>query len=335
LGIFRVFCQTLISSLPPFESPHRNFETLQNIMEEITSEVSKIQSTLHSSRSQLRLVETGAKKAISLEVDSLRCSLKNGHNRVEHTTTQVRSFLSQIEDIDNSTSVDLKSQVVWLHDNLQVIVSDLDAAKAKADSSIRCTEQFRYKVMDVGQEVDSSSNKLTEFLNDAAKLEAQARSSLTSSQSMLEYAQAQIRRKEQEIREKIAEAASKRLRRKQLENDLANKREQIARAERERQERKEQAIASAVCTSLVFLTASIHFTNAEKGLGLLGILGAPFTGGASLALTVGAGGVAGYVIYQPSSYWKRHEDSLDADTKPAEWTTFGRKLTYTVILSVV
>jgi hypothetical protein len=65
---------------------------------------------------------------------------------------------------------------------------------------------------------------------------------------MLEYAHSQIRRKEQEIRDKTAEAASKRLRKKQLETDLGNKRAQIARAEQERKDRKEQAIASAVCS---------------------------------------------------------------------------------------
>jgi chromosome segregation ATPase len=217
-------------------------------MEEITSEVSRIQQTLHSSRSQLQVLETSAKNAISSEVDGIRFSLKNGDSRVEHVTTQVRSFLSQIEYVNDSTSVDLKPQMIWLRDNLQVIVSDLDAAKAKADSSIECTEKYSYKVMDVGEEVDSASYKLTEYHEEAAKLEEQAKSSLSSSQSMLEHAQSQIKRKEQEIKEKTAEAASKRQRKKQLEADLQNKREQIARAERERKDRKEQAIASAVCS---------------------------------------------------------------------------------------
>jgi hypothetical protein len=110
--------QAHISSLPSFDTTYRNFDALQIIMEETTSEVGKIQSTLLSSRSQLRLVETGAQKAISSEVDGLRSSLKTGDNRVEHTTTQVRSFLSQIEDVDDPTLVDLNSQMIWLRDNL-------------------------------------------------------------------------------------------------------------------------------------------------------------------------------------------------------------------------
>jgi hypothetical protein len=262
-------------------------------MEEITSEVGKIENNLHSSRRQLQTLEKSAKKSISSEVDGIRSSLKNGDTRVEYVTTQVRSFLSQIEYVDNvSTAVDMKPQMLWLRDNLQVIVSDLDAAKAKADSSIKCTEQYSYKVMDVGEEVDSSSNKLTEYHDEAAKLEEQAKSSLSSSESMLKKTQSTIERKEKEIKDKTAEAASKRQRKTQLEADLENNRQQVARAERERKDRKEQAIAGVVCC-WYFSSRVVHFTNNEEGLGVLGVLAAPFTGGASLALTLGAGGLAG------------------------------------------
>ncbi|KAH8590060.1 hypothetical protein B0O99DRAFT_655118 [Bisporella sp. PMI_857] len=245
-------------------------------MEEITGEVSKIENGLHSSRYQLQTLETSAKGSISSEVDGLRSSLKNGDSRAEYVTDQMRSFFSQIQYInDVSTVVDIKPQMLWLHENLQVIVSDLDAAKAKADSSIKCTEKYSYEVMDVGEEVTSNSNKLTEYHDKVAKLEEQAKSSLSSSEIMLEYTQSQIERKEREIKEKMAEAVSKRRRKTQLETDLENKRQQVAHSERERKDRKEQAIVGV-------------------GLGVFGIIAAPFTGGASLALTVGGGGLAGY-----------------------------------------
>ncbi|KIM96600.1 hypothetical protein OIDMADRAFT_148393 [Oidiodendron maius Zn] len=251
-------------------------------MEEITSKVTEIENCLHSSRCQLQTLETSAKKSISSEVDGIQSSLKNGYNRVEYIMTQVGSFLSQIEYVnDASTSVDMKPQVLWLHNNLQVIVSDLDIAKAKADSSIKCTEVYSYKVMDVGEEVDSSSNKLTEYQNEVVKLEGQAKLLMSTSETMLEYTRSQIECKEGEIREKTTEAASKRQSKTRLENDLEKNRQKAARAERERKDRKEQAIAGV-------------FTKSEEGLGVLGILAAPLTGGASLALTVGATGLAGY-----------------------------------------
>jgi len=245
-------------------------------MEEITSEVGKIQNSLHVSRRELQTLETSAKISISSEVDGIRSSLKNGDTRVEHVTAQVRSFLSQIEYTNEaSTSVNIAPQMLWLHENLQVIVGDLDAAKAKADNSIRCTGQYSYKVMDVGEEVDAYSSKLTEYQDEAAKFAAQAKSSLSASESILEYTQSQIQRKEEEIRVKTSEVASKRLRKTQLEADIERKRQAAARADRERKGRKEQAIAGT-------------------GLAVFGILAAPFTAGASLVLTAGAGGVAGY-----------------------------------------
>lgn len=275
-------------------------------MEEITSKVTEIENCLHSSRCQLQTLETSAKKSISLEVDGIQSSLKNGYNRVEHIMTQVGSFLSQIEYVnDASTSVDMKPQVLWLHDNLQVIVSDLDTAKAKADSSIKCTELYSYKVMDVGEEVDSSSNKLTEYQNEVVKLEGQAKSLMSTSETMLEYARSQIECKEREIREKTTEAASKQQSKTRLENDLEKNRQQAARAERERKDRKEQAIAGVVCSCHIPSNLA-QFTKSDEGLGVLGILAAPLTGGASLALTVGATGLAGYgiLIYSMRMAWQ-------------------------------
>lgn len=217
-------------------------------MEEITSKVSKIENSLHSSRHQLQVLETSAKKSISPEVDGIRSHLKKGDSRVEYVAAQVRLFLSQIECPDDiSTSVDVKPQMVWLRDNLQVIANDLDSAKDKAASSIKFTENYSYKVMDVGEEVDGSSYKLTEYHHKAAKLEEQSKSSLSWSEGKFKQTQSQIKYIEQKIGKKSIEAASKRVRKTQLETDLENARQQVARSERKRKHRKEDAIAGVVC----------------------------------------------------------------------------------------
>lgn len=262
-------------------------------MNNITSEVSQIETSLHSSRRQLQTLESSAKKSISSEVDGIRTALKNGDTRAENVTTQMRSFLTQVEHTDDAdATVDMKPQMLWLRERLDVIVRDLDATKACADSAITCTESYTYKVMDVAEEVDANRNKLTECHDEAAKLAAQAQASLSASESMLEHAQSQIKRKEKEIKEKTAEAASKRLQKAQLEAEIETKRQKIAQSEKEREERKEQAIVGVVGHGIQVEEAAL--TNSGQGLSVIGILGAPFTGGASLALTAAGGGLAGY-----------------------------------------
>lgn len=280
-------------------------------MEEITSNVSNIENSLHSLRRQLQILETSAKRSISSEVDGIRPSLKNGDSRVEYVAAQVRSFLSQIECPDDiSTSVDMKPQMLWLSDNLQIIASDLDAATAKADSSIESTMNYTYKVMDIRQQVCYSRQQLIEYHNEAAGLEEQAKESLSWSERMLKRIQLQIDSIEDQIGEKSIKVESKRQRKTQLETNLENARQQVTRSERKRKHRKEDAIVGVVCCCHVS-SCLRQFTNSKESLGIVGILAAPFTAGTSLALTVGGGGLAGYIASLLSIYSRYGEQTAD------------------------
>jgi chromosome segregation ATPase len=219
-------------------------------MDKITREVNEIEATLHTSRTQLQTLERNAQNSISSEVNSIRTSLKSSDKRIEYVASQTRHFLSQIEYFNEAeTCVDVQPQMTWLRDNLQSIVADLSTAEEQADSAIETTKDYSYKVMDIGQEVESNSSRLSEFHAQATSLAEQAQAALSASESMLEYTEDQIRKKEVEIKEKTAEAAAKRERKIELEVNIEKKRKEIETAEQNRKSRKEDSILGVVSHS--------------------------------------------------------------------------------------
>jgi chromosome segregation ATPase len=223
-------------------------------MEQIKREVREIESSLHSSRQLLYSLERVAERSITSEVDGIRTSLKKADHKIESVSSQVHAFRAQIEDVDNAErSVNMESQMTWLRDSLAKIVEDLEKAESSARTAIECTDTYVYKVMDLKQDVETNSSKLVEHHDNAAILLARAKSEVSASERSLLSIQEKVSTKEREINSKNTIATSKRQRKAVLERQCAAKRNDVAEARRQRERRKEQAVASTVRRSAVIV----------------------------------------------------------------------------------
>ncbi|KAM7218897.1 hypothetical protein V8F06_005777 [Rhypophila decipiens] len=247
-------------------------------MDNISSNVRKVQTNLHSSRRLLTTIESNGKRELTSEVSGMRDAIKMGDNKLVSASAQVRSYLLQIENVPKAeTTVDMKPQMGWLHKSLDSVVGSFGEAQNAAGRALRCTTECSYRVLDVGQEVEKNREQLSDYQRQARALANQASSSLRSSETLLREGREQIGEKEAEIRRKTSEAAALRERKRKLEKEIPQKEAEIREAERQRQSKKEDAALAA-------------------GAGILGIIAAPFTFGLSLGVTAASAGVVGYKI---------------------------------------
>ena len=219
-------------------------------MENLSSNVTRIQSSLYSARQRFNNLDANAKETIETEVTDIRTSLQDGSVKVQHTIVQIRSHLSQIEDVvePNKAAPTALPQIEWLSQALDSIVASLDDAQASADRALLCTTQYTYSVLDVGQEVEAESDKLNQCQSIVEGMADQAKSSLRYSEEVLKEAQAKVNAKEEEIQRKTREANEKRTRKTQLESEITQKNTEIAATERRRESKKGSAAAGLVCS---------------------------------------------------------------------------------------
>ena len=167
-----------------------------------------------------------------------------------NVSSEVQSFLSQIEHNDTDTSlIDLKPQLKWLSTNLGEIISELKMAQSQAGTAMNYTNDYTYKVMDVGQEVEISRSKLIEARRDGEFLTSEAQSELSNSQRQLAATQSEIAAKEREIRTKTNEANAKRERRQELNSEISRINREISEATRAREKKEDIAAVGAVSNS--------------------------------------------------------------------------------------
>lgn len=231
-------------------------------MEDLSRAVSDIQVSLDSSRQRLTTLEKNARRSVSSEVSEARTALKASDSKLQHTALQMRSYLKQIEYVSNAeTSVDLAPQMTWLQDSLQSIASSFVDARGAADRALTSTMAYQCSVLDVGQEVEQSREKLSQCQSEATVLANQATSALETSEYLLLDAKRQIAQKEAEIAQKSTEAAAKRRRKTELESQISQKEVDIANAQRLRQGKKEDAAIGVVSCRSKCYTASIRKPN--------------------------------------------------------------------------
>ena len=216
-------------------------------MEQIKREVQEIESSLHSSRQLLLSLERSAKRSITSEVAGARTSLRKADHKIEGVSSQVHTFRAQVENVDNAeTTVKMDAQMTWLCDSLAKIMDDFKEAESCARSAIEGTDEYVYKIMDLKEDVEWRSSKLTGHHSNATILLARAKSEVSASESSLLSIQEKVSSKAREIASKNRSAASKRRQKAGLEQQAAAKRAGIAEARRERERRKDRAAASTV-----------------------------------------------------------------------------------------
>jgi chromosome segregation ATPase len=216
-------------------------------MESLSEGIGQIGTDLNISRVQLSALEQRAGSAIGSQVDGIRTSLHSGENRIENVTSQAKDFLGRIEYIaEAETSIDLQPQMVWLRDSLHEIAHDFDVAQERADDAITLTNEYVYKFMDVGHDVDSNKRRLSEFNNQVANFEQEAQEALSASESLVAQTRSQIQRKGQEIKDKVTAAKNAKDRKFQIEAEIQNKRQEMELAEKGRRRKKKGLIAGVV-----------------------------------------------------------------------------------------
>jgi hypothetical protein len=99
-------------------------------MDELTTKLSPIESSLHESRRKLGDYEHAAGILIGAKVSSMRDALLQGDRRIEHVTEEVWSFLRAIDSHEPHT-VNLKPQINWLSANIKMIITDLQTAETR------------------------------------------------------------------------------------------------------------------------------------------------------------------------------------------------------------
>ncbi len=225
-------------------------------MDKITQDVTKVQSDLHGSRSQLRVLERTSKKDIASKVDAIRPPLASGQKLLGSICSSNASFIARIED----NKVDLGSpysfavaemprKLSTLRTELDQLVSHLESAQSATATAIQTTDSYTLKVIDVGQDIDVGSAKLKQCQNSAATLQAQAQRDLADTKAALKRAETELAEKRTTVRAKEREVQQQRERKRKVEEEIREKNSQVAAAERERNERKEQAAVSGVSST--------------------------------------------------------------------------------------
>ena len=233
-----VFALTIPSSRHP---------TTADRMEDLSSAVSKIQVDLNSSRQRLTTLEGNARRSVSGELSCVRTALKASDNKIEHAAVEIRSYLHQIDNVPNAqTSVDMAPQITWAHNSLQSIAASFEDALGAAGRAMQCTTAYSYSVLDIGQEVEQSRDKLSQCQAKATMLGNQASSALKTSEDLLLDAKREITAKEAEIARKTAEAAATRRRKTQLESQISQKKVAVADAKRLQESKKEDVAIGVV-----------------------------------------------------------------------------------------
>ncbi|KAK4156564.1 hypothetical protein C8A00DRAFT_30530 [Chaetomidium leptoderma] len=278
-------------------------------MEQITREVTQLQSDLHTSRSQLRVLEQASKTDIASKVDAIRAPLKSGQKLLRTICANNAAFVARIEaastdpaSLTSGALAELPHKLLGLRAELDQLVGHFESAHAATATAIDTTDSYALKVMDVGQEIDVGSAHLARCQTSAATLAAQARRELAESRAALERAETELAEKRAVVYSKKREVQRKKERKKELTEQIQQKNRQVAAAEKERSERKEQAAVSGV-------------------IGSLALFAAPFTFGASLAIAGPALATAGYKVGRASDF------AAEAASLRAEASTLDTSLT--------
>ncbi|KAF4332087.1 hypothetical protein FBEOM_14124 [Fusarium beomiforme] len=245
-------------------------------MDSLSDSVSKIQKSLQSARERLHTLDVTYKRTISTKVAAVGSSLQDSLIQIQHTRSQMNSYLLLLEDIDKpETAVDIAPQFSWVGASLGGIVALLDQAQDSADSALQYAMNCRYDAMDVERDVEAQNDLLDKCKSQAKVVASQAEGSLRVSEILLQQTQAQIRAKEEEIRVKINQQAEKRARKSQLYLEISRTNNQIAETQKQREGKKESAGVGLILTGI-------------------GLAAAPWTFGASLGLAAAGAGFAGY-----------------------------------------
>jgi len=220
-------------------------------MENLASKVANIESDLHKHRRQLQTLETNAKASIGGEVQGTQTALTNGDDKIQYVSSEIQSCLCQIEyyHSDRTSPLDLAPQMTWLSTRLGEIVSDFETAQSRAKTAIYYVNDYTYKVLDVGQEVEASRSQLTETEADGEILAQEAQEELSLSERLLAATQAKMADKEREISAKTSEVNAKRQRKTQLDREIADKNRRIREAEAKVEKKKDRAAISGVSSS--------------------------------------------------------------------------------------
>jgi len=179
----------------------------------------------------------------------MQTALTNSDNKIQYVCSDMQSCLWQIEYYSDTSTLDLTPQMTWLSTRLGEIVSDFEAAQSCAETAIYYVNDYTYKVLDVGQEVEASRSQLTEAEADGEILAQEAQEELSLSERLLAATQAKIVDKEREISTKTSEANAKRQRKTQLDGEIADKNRRIREAEAKVEKKKDRAAISGVSSS--------------------------------------------------------------------------------------
>lgn len=216
-------------------------------MDKLQNDIRASKSTLITAKNNLASLEREATTDLSSHVETVRKQLKLADRDLLHTTIQAQSFLSQLELVPKaSTSVDLEQQVLWVIDRLEAVLGHLNNAHQSVDNTISSTNIYVYKVMDIGEDVESKDRELSTHQLAANTLSTNAEAKLKTYQSNLEKLERKIREKEAEVKTKAADARYKRQRQSQLTAQIKNARCKAEEAQRERERRNKHAKRGAV-----------------------------------------------------------------------------------------
>ena len=218
-----------------------------NIMDKVNSSVHRINRELVECRQKLQVIERSAETTVKAKVEDIRGNLKGADHLIDNVREQTTTYLHRLEDVEKaSTTVNMQSQMTWLHNRLDDIILDLDAADSHAKDAAQSTNQYIYKVMDIKQEVEVNSSTLADHQLTAERLLALARSDVTENEARIRSANATISSNETSIKSKKATIETKTKSKANLEGQVAAKQNQINRARSEQRDRKAQAIGSGV-----------------------------------------------------------------------------------------
>ncbi|KAK6350255.1 hypothetical protein TWF696_006490 [Orbilia brochopaga] len=242
-------------------------------MDNLTAKVASVEADLLTYRQQLQFLETDAQSSISEKIRLLQAILTDSNSDIQHLFAEIQIDLDGT-GFDDTDTTHLKHSVARLGTELPEIISTLEIAQSRAESAFNLAATYTYNVMDISHKIAGCRSKLEEVKAECKSLIDNSRAELRTWEEKLEETLAQIRDNENEIEAKSSDATAKRQRKCQLDLDLSEKRQQMNRVQEERRNRENEARVSA-------------------GVGIFGFVLAPFTGGASLVLSLAGGtGVA-------------------------------------------
>ena len=216
-------------------------------MDSTNENVHKIKSSLLTSRRRLHVLDKKKDETLPSHGKTIQSALKNADFQADTVHHQISTFVLELENIDNASSlVNLHPQMAWMYSQLGIINQDLELADQHVTDAMTFTDKQCYSLIDIKNEVNIENVKLKAYEEKVKNLKAQTKQEVEQVKKRAASAKASIQSNEKEIETKQSAISGLEQRATQLKSEIATKQNETANANKNRKESRNWAVGTGV-----------------------------------------------------------------------------------------